>query len=281
MTNRFSQNNVHLYDRHAFIQKEIGQRLLARLDVIKKVPRVILEVGSKTGLITRLLQQKFPQSDLLGIDSYPMCHFAKSQSSWHFWKKHPRYLCASPEQLALKNQSIELLFSSLSLPWCLSLKDVFVEFKRVLAPQGALFFSTFGSATLQELRHSWTLDYDINLPHFVEMHDIGDQLLKQGFTDPVMDREIITVNYSHLSQLLRDLKVTSAHAMDWATLQQGFSKKHLQQTIKFYQKFKQSHYPATFEIIYGHAWQSNQTTYSMDKEGMVRIPANKIPVLYS
>jgi|GEM_PF-6285285 len=44
--------------------------------------------------------------------------------------------------------------------------------RRLLKPNGLLMFSTFG----------------------VEMHDIGDALLRAGFSDPVMDVEPITFN---------------------------------------------------------------------------------------
>ena len=37
------------YDQHAFIQNEVGQRLLEKVKIIKEPPQTILDLGAATG----------------------------------------------------------------------------------------------------------------------------------------------------------------------------------------------------------------------------------------
>ena len=45
---------------------------------------------------------------------------------------------------------------------------------------------------------------------FIDMQTLGDGLLASGFESPVMESEIITVEYSDPMQLLKDLQNTGA-----------------------------------------------------------------------
>jgi len=122
-----------------------------------------------------------------------------------------RHLCADAAHIPLRDASVELVFSNLALPWCEDLSGVFAECQRILRPGGLLLFSTLGPATLQELRAAWsTID---NRPHvhvFLDMHDVGDALIRGGFAAPVMERENLRLTYRSVEGLLRDLHGTGA-----------------------------------------------------------------------
>ena len=47
------------YDTAAFLQREVGDRLLERLDFMSINPAVILDLGAGTGCFTEKLKQKF------------------------------------------------------------------------------------------------------------------------------------------------------------------------------------------------------------------------------
>ena len=88
------------------------------------------------------------------------------------------------------------------------------------------------------------------------MHDVGDMLVHAGFADPVMDMETITLTYPELDGLFADLRATgstNAHAARsrglagkdaWRTMRAAYETQRRDGTL-----------PATFEIIYGHAWK--------------------------
>lgn len=271
------------YDQHAFVQKEIGQRLLERIAIVKNAPDLILDIGAGTGYLTRQLQQQFPKSDIIGLDlAHGMTHYAKTRQPWPVWGKKPSYLCADTEALPLKSQSVDIIFSNFTLQWCFDLAKVFAEFKRVLKPNGMIFFSTLGPKTLQELRASWAMvDNYSHVNQFLDMHDIGDLLLNSQFDSPVIDMEMVTVAYQDVKQLLKDLKATGAHTVQGERTRGLTSKQSLLAMIKAYETFKQpnNRYPATFEVVYGHAIKLEKMTYKQDDEGVVKIPADKIPIL--
>jgi malonyl-CoA O-methyltransferase len=155
------------------------------------------------------------------------------------------------------------------------LNAALLEAKRVLKPGGLYVFTTFGPDTLKELRHSWSkVDDDNHVNQFVDMHDIGDALLQDGFAEPVMEAEIMTVTYDSVDRLMRDLKAIganvtansaagdavsdgSADLAGQAPARKGLRGKSMLHAVRQgYEKYRRDNVlPATYEIIYGHAWK--------------------------
>jgi malonyl-CoA O-methyltransferase len=173
------------------------------------------------------------------------------------WFKKPHAICADAEKLPLKPESVDLIVSNLMLQWSNDLSKTFTGFHSILAPNGLLLFSTFGPDTLKEMRQSWQVVDDS--PHtsaFVDMHDIGDALLQAGFINPVTDMEIITMTYSSVRQIMKDIKNIGATNTQSERNKGLMGKQKLKDFEQAYEQFKNSDglYPATWEVIYGHAW---------------------------
>jgi malonyl-CoA O-methyltransferase len=150
-----------------------------------------------------------------------------------------------------------MVWSSLAFQWAADLPRVFGECLRVLQPGGLLSFTTFGPDTLRELRHAFAgTDGGVHVNRFVDMHDIGDQLVYAGFADPVMDMEYFTLTYADVESLMRDLKAIGAHNVA-AGRKRGLTGRHaLEELRRHYEAFRQDgRLPATFEVVYGHAWK--------------------------
>lgn len=122
-------------------------------------------------------------------------------------------------------------------------------------------FSTFGPDTLMELRESFrSLGQGTHVNPFIDMHDLGDALLRHGFSEPVMDMEKITLTYGNVRSILQDLKSIGAHTMinrqrhgllgkaAWSRLQENYEA----------YRTKDGTLPTTYEIIYGHAWKGTK-----------------------
>ena len=96
------------------------------------------------------------------------------------------------------------------------------------------------------------------------MHHIGDMMLANQFKDPVVDMEIITIQYQHLRQLLQDLKDTGARGKfdkQFAKTSYGLmGKQKYKQLLENYEKFRSvdGMLPASYEVIYGYARKSGQ-----------------------
>ncbi len=170
------------------------------------------------------------------------------------------YICGDLEALPLQSGSVDLLWSSLALQWCNDLDATFSGMRRVLAPNGLLMFSTFGPDTLKELRQAFSqVDGYSHVSRFQDMHDIGDALMRAGFAEPVMDMEHFTLTYDTASGLMRDLKALGAHNATRGRRQGLAGKSAWKRMEAAYEKLRQDgRLPATYEVIYGHAWAPNQ-----------------------
>lgn len=265
---------AHTYDQSAIIQQEVGVRLLERLDLIKLDPAVILDLGSGTGFFTSALSQKYPKAHIIKLDiAEHMLHFSSPKNS----------ICGDGENLPLKNHSVDFIFSNCVFHWFVNPQKVLAEIRRVLKPEGLLLFSTFGPDTLKELRESFsTIDQQTHVNNFIDMHHIGDMLVQTQLHDPVMDMEMITLTYKNLMGLMRDIKDTGENLV-YRQEPRGLStKKTLDKLIDAYEYYRTEDnlLPATFEVIYGHAWASGETfLHQADEEGIVHFPVADLQML--
>jgi malonyl-CoA O-methyltransferase len=170
--------------------------------------------------------------------------------------RRPHALCADLEHLPLADASIDLVFSSLTLQWCNDLEATFSGVRRVLKPGGLFMFASFGPDTLKELRECWSrVDNAVHVNSFDDMHDVGDALLRTGFADPVMESEIITVNYATVDRLMDDLRGIGANVTADGGRRGMTTQAMLSRLRDAYEAFRRDDVlPASYEIIYGHAW---------------------------
>ena len=252
------------YDKVAVLQREVGQRLIDRLDIIKTVPNNILDVGCGTGDNTLLLGKAYKRATIVAMDfADQMLKVADTKQSWKqkLLNQKIKFVCADAENLPFSDNSFEFIFSNLTLQWCLDLEQTFKEFNRIIKPGGLLFFSTLGPDTLKELRHSWQqLDTSQHVHTFMDMHDVGDAMIRASLTDPVMDVEYFTLTYTTVMDLMRELKQLGAHNASVNRPHQLTGKNHLKNMQQNYEQFrKDDKLPATYEVVYGHAWAADTT----------------------
>ena len=264
------------YDAAAVLQREIADRMLTRLDLVKTVPNRILDVGSGTGYCAIQLQKRYRRAHLLEIDiAQAMLARARESAGW-FSRRH--FICGDAEALPVAGDAVDLLISNLTLQWC-NPDAAFREFARVLHPGGLLMFTSFGPDTLRELRAAWrTVDDYPHVHTFIDMHDLGDALVRAGFSDPVMDVEHFTLTYPDVMQVLRDLKSIGAHNAEKRRIAGLTGKQRFAQFKAAYERLRREGLiPATYEVVYGHAWAPLQkpTSYSLP-DGAIGIPLSKI-----
>lgn len=244
------------YKNHAFLQKEISIRLADKLNTIKIKPEIILDLGAGTGIFTEHILKKFPKSKIYAID------FA--QNTLH--ANNAKFkICADANQIPLANKSVDLIASNLMMQWCNNLDIVFTECLRILKPGGLMFFSTLGPDTLKELKNSY-LDADSisNVNTFIDMHDVGDQMLLSGFKNPIMEMEILTLTYKNVIDLMKDLKGTGAQTVKNRS-NNLIGKNKFNKIIQMYENYrKDGKLPATYEVIYGHAWKEKDKLNKID-----------------
>ncbi len=232
------------YEDASRLETEVGARLLERLDYVKIAPRRILDAGSGPSREARALARRYRGAQVIAADfALPML---PRRGTLHRWLgRGLTTICADFQRLPLAAGSVELVWCNLALHWASDPLAVIREFERVLAPNGLVLFSTLGPDTLKELR---TAAGASRVHEFVDMHDLGDMLVAAGFSAPVMDMELITIEYATGRQLLDDLRA-SGQTNARVDRRRGLSGR------QFLKAFRKAPLRATFEVVYGHGWK--------------------------
>lgn len=247
------------YDAAAVLQREVASRLLERLDLVRLAPARILDVGAGTGHCTEALARRYRKASVIALDlAEGMLHQCRRRFNpiTRRLRRHG-FVSADAERLPFADASFDLLFSNLTLQWCGDLEGTFGEFRRVLRPGGLLLFTTFGPDTLKELRAAWQqVDGEVHVNRFTDMHDIGDAMVHARLADPVMDMEQLTLTYRTTTDLMRDLKAIGAHNVNAGRPRGLTGKARLHALAEAYERFRRDddRLPATYEVVYGHAW---------------------------
>jgi len=265
------------YSANATFQDEIAARLDERLELVRMAPQRILEVGAGCGNGVSLLSRRYPQTEIYALDlAVEMLRAGRRYSER---EGRVRHICADAGRLPIGDRSVDLIFSNLTLQWCNDLEAVFREFHRVLKIEGLLMFTTLGPDTLQELRASWAqVDDGVHVNAFIDMHDIGDALVRAGFSGPVLDAETVTLTYVDVPALMRELKILGAHNVTAGRAHGLSSRRHLQQMISAYERFRRpdSRLPATQEVIYGHGWVPPADARPQDGSTVATFPLSQL-----
>jgi len=241
------------YDASAVLQREVRSLLMERLELTALEPKVVLDVGAGTGAACPALKRRYPRALVLAVDfAFGMLKAAAARRSWF----RPFFaLGADAAQLPLADGSVDLVLSSFMLPWCAP-AAVFAEFRRVLAPRGFLTFTSLGPDTLKELRAAWTaVDSHARVLEFLDMHELGDALVRAGFTEPVLDVERYCLEYRDVRSLARDLKALGARNATHGRLRGLTGPRKFAAMQAAYEVHRRAgRLPATYEVVFGQAW---------------------------
>ncbi len=244
------------YDSAAVVARETGLRMAERLDLVRIAPARIADIGCATGDGLRQLQRRYPAALPLAVDSASaMLAQVKARAPLvqRLFGRAPCLINADVRALPLAGGSLGLIWSNLMLHWLDDPLPAFRELNRVLEVGGLLMFSMFGPDTLKELRAAGA-DAGVVAPlrSFHDMHDVGDMLLAAGFGDPVMDMEMLTLTYRTARGLLADQRHLGVRdglfgQLPWRVWRKVFAA---------YDRHRiDGRLPASFEIVYGHAWK--------------------------
>jgi malonyl-CoA O-methyltransferase len=260
------------FDAAAVLHREVAARTAQRLDYIKLAPLTILEAGCGTGGAIGELALRYPPARIVALDvALPMLTAARQRVTRsrsmlrkllaplmpHANGAAPFFICADIESLPLTGVAFELVWSNLALVWVNDLPRALGEFRRVLKVGGLLTFTILGPDTLKELRAAFVqADGYTHTNRFIDMHDVGDMLVDAGFADPVMDMEQLTLTYSEPRTLLDELKAVGASNATRGRPHGLMGRVRWQRMLAALERLRRDgRIPATFEIIYGHAWK--------------------------
>ena len=239
------------YEQHAALEQEVCTRLLERTVFNLSSPLQILDLGCGTGTGSVQLKRTFRKAQVVGMDtSLAMLSQVRRKSSM---LRPLKAVYGDIGALPFAARSADMVFSNLASYWCPEPMAMFAEFRRVMRPDGMLLFSTFGPATMNELGEAWAgVDEEVELPVFPDLLEIGNALVAAGFREPVMDREMITLNYPQLDALFDELEATGTSLLVHGWERWKTARMELKQA--YAPMLRDGKYPLSFEVVYGTAF---------------------------
>ena len=230
-----------------WLQDEIADRMLQKIDIVKLNVKDVLIVPDFAGKHQATFAKRFPGARIYSLYEEGTSPFqlwrSKAFRSWNglfrgdVTSSMATYLKTG--NFDLPNNSVDLVFSDLLLQNLSDPKHFLQECWRVLREGGLIAFSYLGPDTGKELRamESGVLKLK-NLLSPWDMHDMGDALMAERFSDPVMDMEYLTLDYEKPQLILADVGALKlAHSVQL----------HPTEMVNLPQKL-------TLELVYGHAW---------------------------
>ena len=174
----------YLLDR---IRGDIMERI-AEQDVAIRRALVVDLTDAEDGIQTGLSRQH-PDAEIILLD----------------WGK------GMPDWTSLDGEDFDCVVINLQLAWD-DFVDVVTVARDCLAPGGLLFFSSLGPDTLGEIADAWSrVDDHPHVFDFIDMHHLGDALVRLGFEKPIVDADVVRVEYDHPRQVMDDLRAEGLH----------------------------------------------------------------------
>lgn len=254
------------YDSVDALARATSEQMDARLEGIVHTPSRVLDLGCGTGRDLAVLVRRYPGATCVGADLSPaMLARIPASTGWIARlisrRRNIARVAADANALPFARAHFDMVWSNLMLNWLDDPTAALREIHRVLRVDGMLMFATLGPDTLKELRQALGDAKGVHVHRFIDMHDIGDALIGAGFENPVMDMDTLTLTYPDFDTLIADLRLSGSTNAS-AARRRGLGGRALWQRARalYDGQRHDGRLPATFEVVYGHAWKPEPKT---------------------
>lgn len=252
-----------------FLLRRTAEDLADRLDAVERQFPVAVDLSSHTGLAAAAIAQSGKAELIL-----------RSEHHADFLQGPFPAIVADEEMLPLKNASVDLIVSLLSLHATNDTPGVLVQIARALKPDGLFLAALSGNGTLGELRES-LLQAEIELTGgaaprifpFADVRDVGGLLQRAGFALPVTDVENVTVRYDSLFNLIADLRGMGMQNILLDRSRKPLSKQVFLRAAEIYaERFSDpdGRIRATFSTIWLSGWAPHESQQKPLKPGSAK-----------
>lgn len=190
-----------------WLHAEVARRMAERLSFIKLQPARVLDASPALGASAELLRQAYPKAGMLWHEAdVALAERAAAARAPSWWQKLRGAGGGRVDALPVR-PAVDLLWSNMALHACVDLPDRLAQWQDSLAVGGFIMFSCLGPDSFVELRPVYArAGWGRPAPDWWDMHDVGDLVLRAGFTDPVMDQERVRLTWADAEALLADLR---------------------------------------------------------------------------
>ncbi len=244
---------------HDFLLREIGTRLLERLDeTIDSFP-LALDLGCHDGTLSAVLDEQASQGDRR-IGTLLQCDLSESMAGRA--RRHGgAAFVADEEWLPCGAGGLDLILSLFSLHWVNDLPGVLAQIRYALKPGGLFLAALPGGSTLTSLRQGF-LEAESEtvggvsprVAPFVEVREAGMLLQRAGFQLPMADADLVPIDYPDPLTLLRDLRgMGESNAL--SLRRRGFLRRDtLAALLQNYPQRADGRVVAELEVVYLTGW---------------------------
>lgn len=266
-----------------WLHQEVARRLADKLDAIKLMPQSWVDWSAFLGAGTELVQARYPKAKRWAVEPLDALGARRGQQRSQegfrvlrsLFKRDADLVVTEPVvQAPWLPSGVDLLWANMTLHGAADLPTMMGQWHRHLAVDGFLMCSGLGPDTAKELRAMYqSLGWSLPTIDFVDMHDLGDELVKAGFADPVMDMERLTLTWATPEAMLAELRtwggnVAFGRFAGWRTPRW---RAKLMAAMREHLTRPDGRLGLTLELVYGHAIKpvprakvSEETRVSLD-----------------
>ena len=261
------------FDGADFVHAVTRDGLSSRLEPLLLKPEAILDLGSATGAMGRLLRKRFKRAHIVSLDlSHAMLEQGRRNKAWF---SRPSFVQGDARQRPFTDASFDMVVANQLMPWTPNTQPVFDEVSRVIRKDGVFAFATLGPDSLREIERAWAgIDAGAHVLRFPDMHDIGDGLVRSGLRDPVLDVDRLAVTYENADKLFADLTRAGArNVLEDRSPGLAGKRTFRAMTGALAASGTDGKIVLDLELVYGHCWGSGPKS----DPSLYEIDANRIP----
>ena len=195
------------FDQFDFLKQAVTERIMDRIDTIRRDLPHVLDIGCHNGVLTEALLASPKITSVSAMDPSPeMARLTKQRCGVDV-------VAAPYDTIPFDGQQFDGIFSAFALHWANDLPGVLIQLRQRLKPDGVMVVALAGGETLGRLRAAMaSAESEVSggmSPRVLPMGDIRDMgglISRAGLTMPVADSDTITVTYEHLFRLMADLR---------------------------------------------------------------------------
>lgn len=248
-------------DEPPWLHREIARRMAERLTLIRLQPARVIDWWGGLGAGREPLEQAYPRAAHVIVEPDEAWRSRSEAASHRPWWTARRWQAPAP-QVILEGEPLpaaaQLVWANMMLHAVADPPALFARWQQALEVDGFVMFSCLGPGTLRELRALYArLGWGAATPAFVDMHDLGDMLVHAGFADPVMDQEVITLQWRDASALLAELRGLGGNASPQRHAGLRTPRWHARLLAELAALADaQGRISMSFEVAYGHAFRA-------------------------
>lgn len=243
---------------YEYIKEEFGYRLADRVLDIKREFNILVDLGCGRGYVSKLLLKDT-------VKTIYQCEYSeKMLSQSEMSPEVPTYrMVVDEEFLPFKNDSLDIVVSSLSLHWVNDLPGCFKQVFNALKKDGVFLGCLFGGDTLFELRVALQLaeleregGFAAHISPFATVQDLGNLLNRAGFSMLTLDIDEMVITYPTMYELMYDLKGMAENNCSWSRKAHLHRDTMLAASAIYKEMYGNDQgVPATYQVIYFIGWK--------------------------